>query len=126
MNKLVKQIVRFLIIGGTAFLIDAGILYLLTDYLHIHYLVSSILSFTIAVIFNYIFSIKWVFEVKNAQTIRDITIFILLSVVGLCINQVVMYISVDMLAIYYMIAKIIATIIVMIYNFITRKLLIER
>ncbi len=125
-KNLVKQILRFTVVGGFAFLIDYGILYILTEFIGIHYLVSSIISFTISVIFNYIMSIKWVFNVTKKQGIGDFIKFIILSVIGLGINELIMYIMVDIINIHYMISKLFATGIVMIYNFITRKIFIEK
>lgn len=52
--------------------------------------------------------------------------FIVLSVIGLGINQLFMWLFVDMMHIYYMLSKIIATVIVMVYNFITRKIFLEK
>ena len=126
MNKLVKQIFRFTLIGGIAFLIDSTILFILTDYVGVHYLISSMISFTVSVIFNYIMSILWVFDVNKKQTRRDIVIFFILSLIGLGINQLRMYISVDLMNIYYMISKVISTALVMVYNFITRKKFVEK
>lgn len=125
-SKLFKQLFRFGIVGFTAFLIDAGLLYVLTDFLHIHYLISSVISFIVSLIYNYILSIFWVFDVKKKQTYKEVLLFTILSVIGLGINQLVMYLGVDLLNIYYMLCKIISTIIVMIYNFITRKIFIEK
>ena len=125
-NKLFKQIFRFGIVGFTAFLIDAGLLYVLTEFCHIHYLISSIISFTVSLAYNYILSIFWVFDVKRKQTIKEVAVFVILSIFGLGINQLVMYLGVDLLHIYYMLCKILATGIVMVYNFITRKIFIER
>lgn len=125
-SKIFKQLFRFGIVGFTAFLIDAGLLYILTDFLHIHYLISSVISFTVSLIYNYILSIFWVFDVKKKQTYKEVLLFTILSVIGLGINQLVMYLGVDLLNIYYMLCKIMATIIVMIYNFITRKIFIEK
>ena len=125
-KNLVKQILRFTVVGGFAFLIDYGILYILTEFIGIHYLVSSIISFTISVIFNYIMSIKWVFNVTKKQGIEDFIKFVILSVIGLGINELIMYIMVDIINIHYMISKLFATGIVMIYNFITRKIFIEK
>ena len=126
MNKLVKQIFRFTLIGGIAFLIDSTILFILTDYVGVHYLISSMISFTVSVIFNYIMSILWVFDVNKKQTRRDIVIFFILSLIELGINQLIMYISVDLMNIYYMISKVISTALVMVYNFITRKKFVEK
>lgn len=125
-SKIFKQLFRFGIVGFTAFLIDAGLLYVLTDFLHIHYLISSVISFIVSLIYNYILSIFWVFDVKKKQTYKEVLLFTILSVIGLGINQLVMYLGVDLLNIYYMLCKIISTIIVMIYNFITRKIFIEK
>lgn len=125
-NKLFKQIIRFGIIGGLAFLIDYALLYICTDIVGIHYLISSIISFTVSVIFNYILSIKWVFEVdERTDPKRNFLLFIIFSVIGLGINEVIMYVGVTMWEIYYMLVKIFATFIVMIFNFITRKIFLE-
>ena len=126
MNNLIKQILKFGVVGTLAFVIDYGLLYALTEFGHIYYLVSSIISFSVSVIFNYILSIKWVFDVQKKQGVKEFITFIVLSVIGLIINSVLMYVMVDLMNIHYMIAKIVATIIVMVYNFITRKIFIEK
>lgn len=125
-SKLFQQLFRFGIVGGLAFLIDSGVLFVLTEYFNVYYLVSSVISFIVSLIFNYILSILWVFDVKQKQTIKEISLFVILSVIGLGINQLVMYVGADILNIYYMICKIISTFIVMVYNFITRKIFIEK
>ena len=125
-SKLFKQLFRFGVVGFTAFLIDAGVLYVLTEYLHVYYLVSSVISFIVSLAYNYILSIFWVFDVKKKQTYKEVLLFAILSIIGLGVNQLVMYLGVDLLNIHYMLCKIIATIIVMIYNFVTRKIFIEK
>lgn len=126
-NKLFAQIIKFGFVGGTAFVIDAGLLFLLTEFCGIHYLVSGAISFTASVIYNYILSIKWVFDAKkDVNKVHELAVFIGLSVIGLGLNQFFMWMFVDILRAYYMLAKIIATAIVMVYNFITRKLFIEK
>ena len=125
-NKLLMQILKFGVVGGTAFIIDYGIFTILSQLLGIHYLIASIISFSISVIYNYILSIKWVFDVTKKQTSKEFIIFIILSVIGLGLNSLIMYISVDLMQIHEMISKIVATAIVMVYNFITRKIFIEK
>ena len=84
------------------------------------------MSFCISVIYNYIASVKWVFDVnKEKDTKRQFSIFIVFSVMGLLLNDLIMWLSVDFLSIYYLLAKIIATFIVMIFNFVTRKMFLE-
>lgn len=126
MKKLFEQIIKFGIVGFIAFLIDYSILYILTEFCHIHYLISATISFTISLIFNYIASIKWVFDTSDKRTAKEVIVFVILSIIGLLINQVVMYIGSDKIGMHYMFTKIFATIIVMIWNFITRKIFIEK
>lgn len=126
MKKLIDQIIKFGIIGVIAFFIDYALLYSLTEFLHIHYLISAIISFTVSVIFNYIASIKWVFVTDSKKTSSTFIVFIILSVIGLAINQLIMYLGVEIFHLYYMFTKIFATAIVMVYNFITRKIFIEK
>ena len=126
-KKLFSQIIKFGFVGGTAFVIDAGLLFLLTEFCGIHYLISGMISFTASVIYNYILSVKWLFDAKkDANKTQEFIVFIVLSVIGLGINQLFMWLFVDMMHIYYMLSKIIATVIVMVYNFITRKIFLEK
>ncbi len=127
MIKLIKQIIKFGIVGGLCFVIDYGLMIFLTEVMSINYLISSGISFSVSVIVNYILSLKYVFETdKNKNKVKECLIFIGLSIIGLGINQVIMWLCVDKLNIFYMIAKIAATIIVMVYNFVTRKLILEK
>ncbi len=127
MKKLISQLVKFGFVGGIAFLIDYGFLYIFTEYFHLYYFVSSILSFSISVIFNYIASVIWVFDVdKEKSKVRNFIIFIFLSVVGLAINQLIMWCGVEVLSYYYMLVKLVATFIVMVFNFVTRKMFLEK
>lgn len=125
MKKLFYQILKFGIVGVLAFIVDTSILYILTEYFHLYYLISSIISFLASLVVNYILSIYWVFDVTKKQTLKDVILFTIFSTIGLGINSLVMYLSVEFANIYYMIGKLIATFIVMIWNFVTRKIFIE-
>ena len=126
MKKIINQLFKFGIVGGIAFVIDYGLLYLLTEKIGIYYLVSSLVSFSVSVIFNYIASVLWVFDVdKEKSKVRNFIYFIGLSIVGLGINELIMWGGVDKLHIYYMLVKLFATAVVMVFNFITRKMFLE-
>lgn len=126
MKKLLVQILRFGLVGFFCFFIDYGILVFLTEIIGLYYLISSGLSFVVSVIVNYILSFLYVFETGTDNKWKKFLAFVLLSTVGLGINQLIMWFCGDILNIYYMISKVVATAIVMIYNFITRKLILER
>ncbi len=124
-KELIIQIFKFGIVGFIAFIIDYGLMCLLKEVFLIHYLIASIISFTVSVIFNYIMSTKWVFSLNKKQTTKDFIIFIILSVIGLILNSIIMYVTVTLISIDYKISKLIATFLVMVYNFITRKIFVE-
>lgn len=126
MDKLLKQIFRFIIVGGIATVIDFVFLYIFKEFFNFNVIISNTLSFIISVIYNYIASIKWVFDVnENKNNKIQFILFIILSVIGLLINNVILYLLTDRLNIYYLISKIIATLFVMVFNFITRKMFLE-
>lgn len=126
MKRLINQILKFGVVGGTAFLIDYGLLFVLTEFAGIHYLISGTISFAASVIYNYILSVVWVFDpVGERSKAKDMAVFLILSVMGLGINQAIMWVLVELFGVYYMLSKIAATAIVMVYNFITRKIFLE-
>lgn len=122
-----KQIGRFTIVGGAAFCIDFGVLWLLSTALQVNYLLASCFSFCISVVFNYILSTLWVFNnnSKSNKTAKFI-LFCVLSFVGLLINAFLMWFGVEVLGKNHLIIKFFATAVVMIFNFISRKLLLEK
>ena len=126
MKKLIAQFMKFGVVGVIAFCIDYGILALLTEVFGVNYLVSATISFTVSVVFNYVASMRYVFTHKEGMSKRrEFIIFVVLSVVGLGINNLCMWAGVELFGIHYLITKIGATAIVMVWNFVTRKIFLD-
>ena len=125
-ENLLIQIFKFGIVGGIAFLIDYIVLFCCKEFIGLSVLLSAAIAFTVSVIYNYIASVKWVFDVnKEKSAKKNFVIFIILSIIGLIITEIIMWIGSDIMKINYLIVKIIATAIVMVFNFITRKIFLE-
>jgi putative flippase GtrA len=125
-NKLFNQILKFGVVGGIAFVIDYVTLIVCKEIFNINVLLSAAIAFTVSVIFNYILSIKWVFDVnKEKDSRKNFIIFIVFSIIGLGLTELIMWFGTDVIKINYLIVKIIATAIVMVFNFITRKIFLE-
>ena len=125
-NKLFVQIFKFGFVGGLAFLIDYGVLIFCKEVLNLDVLVSAALGFCVSVLFNYIASVKWVFDVNQENSKgKNFILFIVFSVIGLLLTELIMHIGTNILLFNYMIVKIIATAIVMVFNFVTRKMFLE-
>lgn len=126
MKKILKQICKFSAVGVAAFLMDYGLLFVFTESLHMHYLLSSMLSFSGATVFNYVYSTKYVFECREEQTkAGQFTVFVVLSICGLLINSILMQAFVEDMELHYMFAKLISGVLVSIWNFMSRKVFLE-
>ena len=126
MKKLLAQFMKFGVVGVIAFVIDYGFMILLTEVFGVPYLISTTVSFIISVVFNYFASMRFVFKRKDDMSCRrEFIIFVILSVIGLVINDVFMWLMVDFLFIDYRISKIVVTFIVAVWNFVTRKIFLE-
>ncbi len=141
MKKLFAQIIKFGAVGFLCFFIDYAIMVGLTEFAGIPSLISSGCSYTVSTVVNYILSVTVVFDAdKEANKMVQFVVFVVLSLIGLGINQLCMWGGTAwleqlmeqsrLLAGYsryaYMVVKIFATAVVMVYNFITRKIFIEK
>lgn len=125
-DKLVRQIAAFGVVGAVAFIIDYTVMLALTEILGAPYIVSTTVGFTVSVVFNYTASMRYVFRRREETSRRrEFIIFVALSVVGLGLNDIAMILSVDILGVDYRIAKIAVTAVVMVFNFVTRKMLLD-
>ena len=126
-NELFNQIMKFGVVGGIAFIIDYICLIISKEIFGLSVLLSAAIAFIISVIFNYVLSIKWVFNVnKEIDQKKNFIIFIVLSIIGLILTEIIMWFGTDIIKISYLKVKIYATAIVMVFNFITRKIFLER
>lgn len=126
MKKLIAQFMKFGIVGVLAFIIDYGLMILLTEAFGVPYLASTTISFIVSVVFNYVASMRYVFKRKDDMSRRrEFIIFVALSVIGLVINDVFMWLMTDQLFIDYRFSKIVVTFIVAVWNFVTRKIFLE-
>ena len=126
MKKLIVQVIKFGIVGVVATLIDFGVLAFLKEVLDVHVQISSAISFSVSVIANYLLSMLFVFKSKEDNKVKEFVGFVLLSIGGLLLDQLVMWLGTDVFTVYYLAVKVFATVVVAIYNFVTRKIFLEK
>ena len=145
MNKTTKEIFRFLIVGALATIVDLLAMSLfiystqsakfesfLDVFLHGKaiasswaVIVGSAVGFLFGLIVNYLLSCCFVFEnTKFARTKRGFCVFAALSAIGLGIHATGMYLGYTILGINEWIVKIVLTLVVLVFNYITRKKII--
>ena len=118
-KTIIEQLFKFGIVGLISFGIDYGLLFLFTEWGGVDYLIS--------VVVNYLLSMRFVFEPREGVSkAREFSVFLLLSISGLLLTEMLMWYSVERLHFHYLFSKIVVTGIVMVYNFVTRKIFIEK
>lgn len=116
----VKGLIRFLkfaTVGGTTFLIDLLLLYLLIDYLHIYYVQATALAFGIAVSINYFVSRRFVFTGTRRSVHAGYAIFLLIAGAGMVAVTGLMVVFVEVLHLPYLPARIMIAGIVGLWNY---------
>lgn len=129
-KSLVGQFLRYLVTGGLAFVVDFGLFALCLYVFEWHYLLANLVGLVAGLVLNYAMSILWVFtacerSLENRK-VTEFSLFALVGVAGVGINQLLMYGMVDGLEFNEMISKMVAAVLVLMWNFGARKLMLFR
>lgn len=131
------QFFRYLFVGGSAFVVDFSLMWIFVELVKINVILATTMSFCIALTVNYTLSIFWVFTHSNINSrLAEFTIFALIGIVGLGINEIIIALFQFKLATmnlfgsllntkdYYIVGKLVATGVVFIWTFSARKLIL--
>lgn len=124
-NTRLMELVRFGVTGGVCFLVEFAALTLLVELLHMPVLWATALAFLISVIVNYALCVKWVFTGAKGGSGRVRLQFLMTSGMGLGLNELLMWLMNIRLGVQYQLAKVIATLMVMIWNYVTKRLVLR-
>lgn len=119
------QFFRYIFVGGVAFLADGGSLFLITT-IGVNYLISVIFAFVIGLAVNYGLSKLLVFENSSVNGKIEFLVYGIIGVIGLGFTEIIMYVLTEIAGLYFMVSKVIATIIVLVWNFVARKITLYR
>jgi dolichyl-phosphate beta-glucosyltransferase len=112
---------QYAIVGCIGTAIDLGSLYLLVEFLHIPVLISTAVSFSLAVINNFTLNKYWTFKNKSSNIRKQFIKFLIVSIIGLLITEICMSLFVYGLKIWYMTSKLITSGLVLTWNFLANK-----
>lgn len=114
------QFLRYIFVGGVATIVDMGSLYIFTSIIGLNYLISAAIAFILGVTTNYLLCVAWIFE-STGRVKREIILFAVIGIGGLILNEVIIWLLVEEGKLYYMLAKAVAVVIVLGWNFGMRK-----
>ena len=138
MNNRLKEIIKFAFSGGVCFLIEYAALVILKEWLHVPVVAATPVAFLISVVFNYLLCVKWVFDGAQEGSKKAQLGFAVTSVMGLFLNWAIMWAltallgeDAVLLSLFgvelkvYMLNKVIATGLVMVWNYFTKRWLLK-
>ena len=116
------EFIRYFIASAIALVVDAGSLYLLTDVAGLPYLYSGAIAFILGLTVIYVLSVTWVFDRRVLRDPKaEFLLFAVIGIVGLGINEAVLWVATDVIGLYYLISKVLSVIFVFSWNFGARK-----
>jgi putative flippase GtrA len=126
-SSLRTEVFRSIIVSGVSFLFDFGLLYLLTDVVHVFYLLSALISYGFGMVVNYVLSVRWAFGRRSmTNRMAEFTIFVVIGVAGMGINALILWLWQGVLGLHYLLGRIVSAIIGYIWKFVARKLALFR
>jgi putative flippase GtrA len=117
MNVLILKILKFAVVGFSGMLIDFGVTWLLKEKAKVNKYLANSTGFMLAASSNYLWNRLWTFESHNEQVTREYFSFILISLLGLGINNLVIYLLTKKMRMNFYLAKLFAIVVVTIWNF---------
>lgn len=116
------QFFRYGFVSSGSLIVDFGLLVFLKEYVHLNYLVAASISFTAGLLLNFFLSMCWVFHSpKLLNKSHQFLLFSAIGLVGLGFTDSIMWVLTSYLGLFYIVSKIIATVVVYFWNFGARK-----
>jgi len=118
------EFVRYIGVGGVAFIADFALLAVLV-LAGLHYLVAALLAFLLGTWVNYRLSVRWVFVYRAIETrSAEFGLFLLVGVTTLGLSLALMALLVERLEMHVLLAKCVATVFTLVFNFAGRRALL--
>lgn len=119
-----KEIMMYLIFGVLTTVVNIVVYYVMSDILHIHYMISNIVAWVLSVLFAYITNRTYVFESKNQSIIKEMIAFFGARLATGVMDMIFMWLFVGLHLLPDFIAKVITNVFVIIANYVLSKLVV--
>lgn len=112
------KFIRFCIVGGSGVIVNIGLLYLLTEFGGLYYLLSSAIAIETSIITNFILNNYWTWKRKSKGFFFRLAKFNLVSLMALVINMAILFALTEVVGIWYLVSNLIGIVVATIINFI--------
>lgn len=121
------QFVKFSVVGLIGIVVNLAVLLLLVEKAGLWYMPAAILAFCAAVTSNFVLNKVWTFKDRSTRpghVVGGYMKFVIVSVAGLCLNLIVLYMLVEFLDLWYLFAQLLAILSASVLNFVGSKALV--
>lgn len=123
-TSLIRQVVTFLFVGGLCYLLSVSLMIFLVEWKSLEVNLANLLASLVAIYAAYILNGRFVFQRGRHPPTKELSLFFVLSVIGLLINVILMFLMTEYMPFHYVTSKTVVTIIVAAFNFFTRKFMV--
>jgi len=116
-----RQLIAYLIIGGTCAVLNIILLYIFVDFLKIWYLLAATIAFILVATLGFFLQKKYTFRHTGGRNKLRFLIFIFIAGSGLFWELLLLFTFVELLKMWYLTAAIVIKFIVLVWNFLMNK-----
>lgn len=116
-SSLILKLLKFGVVGFSGMLIDFGVTWILKEKVRVNKYIANSTGFMLAASSNYIWNRLWTFDSQNEQVTKEYFSFIIISLIGLAINNLAIYLLTKKVNMNFYLAKLFAIVVVTLWNF---------
>jgi putative flippase GtrA len=116
------KFLKFAVVGTSGVLVDFSITYLAKEKLGIQKYVANAMGFSVAATTNFFLNRIWTFQSNDPQVVQQWVKFFVIAVIGLGLNTIMIWYAHQRKGHNFYLAKAVAIVLVMIWNFIANFL----
>jgi putative flippase GtrA len=114
---IIWKFLKFCIVGSSGMVVDFGTTWLLKEKIKVNKYIANSTGFVLAATSNFLLNHFWTFQSENRQLSLEYLSFLLISVIGLGINNIVVYLLTERVKMNFYVSKLCAVGVVTIWNF---------
>jgi len=113
------RFLKFAAVGASGILINSLVMFLATEYLQIHYLLSAGVGTVASTLWNFALTETWVFQAKNTDHGRAwrLGLFFAMNIIALSLRTPMIYLMTAVMGIFYVVSNLISLAILTVVRF---------
>lgn len=119
------KLVKFGCVGATGIIVNMGILFCLSEFFHVFYLISSAVAIELAIVSNFLLNDFWTFSNEKTRKlplrVQRLVSYNIVAIGGMVINMGILVFCTELLGINYLVSNLIGILIAFSWNFVANR-----